>query len=253
LFVDEEYLVVCDDEGLYPKDLTDLYLDEVPFSFGDYYYTTHRYDETVLGGMDRVMFFSENGITLNHIPSPDEHVVYFKNPNLLFDNSMNAGSDFVYYSHNFETGERERIEITVESNVEYPKFCLLGSAVINEDIYVAGYYDGRGGNTMCGIYVQLNAINQSIIYTVSTNDFHDNGVFLQTSKNQLILTISKAGYYLLEEGGLIQHYSLEGELLETIQIPDYDQQSSLETVRMQNQLFIYGDNQKLLLIIEIHD
>ncbi|MDR1794712.1 MAG: hypothetical protein LBR25_04900, partial [Erysipelotrichaceae bacterium] len=36
LFVDEEYLVVCDDEGLYPKDLTDLYLDEVPFSFGDY-------------------------------------------------------------------------------------------------------------------------------------------------------------------------------------------------------------------------
>ncbi|MDR1795504.1 MAG: hypothetical protein LBR25_08935 [Erysipelotrichaceae bacterium] len=193
-------------------------------------------------------YFDENGIPIDTSETYGyDQLIYYKNDDLIiildFGREM---IDYLQYDYfNFETSEKK--SGLIGPNDDFNQFCKTGSTFIENWIYVVGTNNGynTGGHGCTPDIVSAN-VRSSVVFKIDMNDFSYNEIVYLSESEEFIVSITQDSIYLLRDGK-IEEVNLDKETLSSIIIPDYYLQEHINVIRVQDWLFVYGDNDKVLL------
>lgn len=180
-------------------------------------------------------------------------IPYYNNDFFLMWNeevSKNSKDFSMYkYNINWESKSIEKkglYERNFNLDIDYEVACKIGATEIDGQLLVLGYFDKEFRTYLQCVSMKSKTHVGSYIIKINPDDPEKNELIKVSKKSEYIIQITNSQiYYVIGNNLEIRDYS--DQLITKVKIPSKNKQKMIYVCNVDKWIFIYGDNNKLLL------
>ena len=176
---------------------------------------------------------------------------YYDNEILIESELRDYYFKLIQYSMNFDDKDYQIVAETAIENETAYVMCAENYTKIENQLIIVGYYDNTKKITEGCWNADKNRHEGSYILEINLEDINEYEMVKETEKGEYIIQVTEGHYYvLIDNMVLVKTYA--DEIIKSYELPkEYKKQKKISISNIGDWMFIYGDNNELLLRVHI--